>query len=97
MVIIYHKVYTLWYYVISDSSKEFHPVKSVRLDLGMSQGDFAELLGVRPVSVSRWETGRRSPEFNWEQLVTLDEALAPLGKRILDYKKQPPSAETEGG
>lgn len=36
-------------------------VKTIRVQLGMSQGDFAKKVGVDPGMVSRWETGNASP------------------------------------
>lgn len=36
-------------------------LKLARLSAGLEQKDLARLLGVNPVSVSRWETGARTP------------------------------------
>lgn len=35
--------------------------KRARRRVSMTQAEFAELLGVTPITVSRWETGRVTP------------------------------------
>jgi DNA-binding transcriptional regulator YiaG len=36
-------------------------IKVLRNELGLTQAKFAELLGVTPVAISRWESGRVKP------------------------------------
>jgi transcriptional regulator with XRE-family HTH domain len=36
--------------------------KSIRDRLGLSQGLFAQVLGVHPITVSKWERGLASPD-----------------------------------
>ncbi len=36
-------------------------IKKLRLQLGISQEDFAHLIGVKLMSVSRWELGKGNP------------------------------------
>lgn len=81
----------------SERSKEVHPLKAIRQELGLSQGGFADLLGVRPNTVSRWETGQREPEFTWQQVITLDEALAEKARRFCDYIEMPLAGSTAEG
>ena len=87
----------MWYIVINESSKELHPLKAIRLELALSQGEFADLLGVRPNTVSRWETGRREPEFTMTQVIAIDAALKVKGKRICEYVETPPAGGTAEG
>lgn len=83
---IYPLSYTLWYTMISEEGKqEVHPLKQIRSDLGLTQAQFAGLLSVQVTTVSRWETGQRQAELDLDQVVTIDLALAKLGKRISDY------------
>ena len=37
-------------------------IKAVRRHLGVSQGDFAAMIGVSPRTLQNWEQGRRTPE-----------------------------------
>jgi putative transcriptional regulator len=43
---------------------EFQPddVRSIRHDLGLSQSEFAMLIGVSVATLQNWEQGRRRPE-----------------------------------
>jgi DNA-binding transcriptional regulator YiaG len=36
-------------------------IKNIRLQLGLNQVQFAQLMGVHPITVSKWETGATSP------------------------------------
>ncbi|MFA5551432.1 MAG: helix-turn-helix domain-containing protein [Trueperaceae bacterium] len=40
---------------------ELSPVAAARLHVGLSQREFAELLGVSPRTLQDWEQGRREP------------------------------------
>ena len=44
-------------------SLEFSParVKGIRVQLGLTQEQFARRLGVSPNMISRWETGEQTP------------------------------------
>ena len=64
---------------------EVSPLKLIRKALGLTQPEFADLLGVRSFTVSRWETGRSEAEFDIRQLAALDSALANLNLRISDF------------
>jgi transcriptional regulator with XRE-family HTH domain len=68
-----------------EGKQEVHPLKQIRNDLGLTQAQFAGLLDVQVTTVSRWETGQRQAELDLDQVVTIDLALAKLGKRISDY------------
>ena len=60
------------------------PVKQIRELLGMSQFEFAVLVGVTPPTVSRWEAGKGRPSFEpggWKRLLA---ALAPHGITMND-------------
>ena len=48
-------------------------ITSIRYDLGMSQADFAKVLGVSTVTVSSWEQGVRKPNGAVAKLLTLIE------------------------
>ena len=45
-------------------------IKSLRSRLGITQADFADLMGVRTATVSEWENGRRE--------------ASPMARRLLD-------------
>lgn len=44
-------------------------IRAIRNDLGLSQAKFAELLGVHPVTVSKWERGVLSPNSHKVALI----------------------------
>jgi DNA-binding transcriptional regulator YiaG len=67
---------------------EVHPLKLIRQALGLSQPDFAEMLDVRPMTVSNWETGRRHLGWDLQQAAKVDSALAKIGKRISDFVEE---------
>lgn len=70
---------------IQDSSQEVHPLKQIRLLLGLTQAQFARLLGVEVTTVSRWETRQREASFSLAQTALLDKALAEHGRRISEF------------
>lgn len=72
----------------NEDVREVHPLKLIRQALGLSQPDFAEMLSVRPMTVSNWETGRRHLGWDLEQAAKVDSALAKIGKRISDFVEQ---------
>jgi DNA-binding XRE family transcriptional regulator len=85
-IVICHLTYVNCYIMIGEEGiQEVHPLKLIRQALGLSQPDFAELLKVRPMTVSNWETGRRHVGWDLEQTAKVDLALASIGKRISDY------------
>ena len=48
-------------------------IKSHRQNIGLTQKELAELVGVTDVTISRWESGQRQPM--WYQFVKLCEVL----------------------
>ncbi len=60
------------------------PVKQLRILLGMSQLQFANLLGVYPSTVSRWESGKSEPQFTTKGIKNLLDALEPHGITLKD-------------
>jgi DNA-binding transcriptional regulator YiaG len=60
-------------------------VRSTRKGLGLSQGQFAKLVGVSQITVSFWENGRSTPRMTQQTAVLAaremgrDKALAKLG------------------
>jgi DNA-binding transcriptional regulator YiaG len=60
-------------------------VRSTRKALGLTQGQFAKLVGVSQMTVSFWETGRSTPRLTQQSSVLAarelgrDKALAKLG------------------
>lgn len=71
-----------------EGKQEVHPLKLIRQALGLSQPDFADLVGVRAMTVSRWETGLREVGWDVHQAAQVDLALAKIGKRISDFVEQ---------
>lgn len=41
-------------------------IKSIRMDLELSQDNFGRLLGVHPITVSKWERGILKPH-SWQE------------------------------
>lgn len=62
--------------------QEISPVKTIRDLLGLSQKDFALLLGVHETTISRWETGKATPTFTVAQIRVMLTALKPLGVKF---------------
>lgn len=81
----------------SEPTREVHPLKAMRKDLGLTQKGLGDLLDVYSNTVGRWERGEREPEFSYAQVVRLDLELAKIGRRISDYVKAPPAGGTAGG
>jgi transcriptional regulator with XRE-family HTH domain len=62
--------------MFSKMSKEFiSPLMLLRTKAGLTQSDLAELLGVHPMTVSRWERGEVEPALNLKQVKALLLAL----------------------
>lgn len=60
------------------------PVKRIREILGLTQLQFAQLLGVYPHTISRWENGKGSALLSLGQVKALLEALEPYGITLKD-------------
>lgn len=58
-------------------------VKQARQKLGLKQCDFAALLGVTQVTVSRWEQGHRTPSL--KVLIQVAELLNEAPGVVLDF------------
>ena len=52
-------------------------IRSLRLQLKLKQAAFAQLLGVCPLLISRWETGRTAPSYAARERLT---SLAKLSR-----------------
>lgn len=63
--------------VAAPSEYDAKAIKATRARLNVSQGVFAELIGVSPVLVRSWERGVRTP--------------APVARRLLDQVCENPS------
>lgn len=44
-------------------------IRNIRRGLGLTQPEFASLLHAHPLSVSKWETGRREPDDHQVELM----------------------------
>ena len=65
-------------------------VKKMRGDLVADQATFAQIVGVTPATVSRWENARALPRLShWEYLHDLDEILqqSPDPGRLIEILK----------
>jgi len=40
-----------------------HEINQIRWEMGLSQAEFGELMGVAQTTISKWETGSKSPIF----------------------------------
>lgn len=59
-------------------------LKSIRVFLGLSQDEFAHLLGSTKTTVSRRENGSEA-KLSLSEIVRLQDALAAQGKQIRDF------------
>lgn len=57
-------------------------LKTIREALGLSQQEFATLIGVSITSVSRWERGKTPATFTISQMRAFLKAVEPLGLDI---------------
>jgi putative transcriptional regulator len=53
------------------STVEVSPLASARLKLGLSQSEFAKMLGVSLRTLQEWEQGRRKPSGAAKSLITI--------------------------
>ena len=53
------------------STIEVSPLASARLKLGLSQSEFAKMLGVSLRTLQEWEQGRRTPSGAAKSLITI--------------------------
>ena len=53
------------------STVEVSPLASARLKLGLSQSEFAKMLGVSLRTFQEWEQGRRKPSGAAKSLITI--------------------------
>jgi putative transcriptional regulator len=53
------------------STVEVSPLASARLKLGLSQSEFAKMLGVSLRTFQEWEQGRRQPSGAAKSLITI--------------------------
>ena len=63
---------------------EVSPVVSARLKSGLSQIDFAKLLGVSVRTLQDWEQGRRQPSGAAKTLIAIAERRPDVLKEIAD-------------
>ncbi len=74
------------------STVEVSPLASARLKIGLSQSEFAKMLGVSLRTLQEWEQGRRTPSGAAKSLITIaiknPEALKEL-LAALDLKQIP--------
>lgn len=61
-------------------------IREIRLQFALSQSQFAEILGVHPLTVSRWETGRYDIEAVTLQLFLAWDKM--LDKESLSQRKR---------
>jgi superfamily II DNA or RNA helicase len=56
-------------------------IKTLRRGMGLKQPEFAALVGVSPITISRWENGQNDPtELAWARIEELEgQELAPAG------------------
>jgi len=54
-------------------------VGTARRAIGLSQSDFAEVLGVHPLTISKWERGVNRPSAWYQELVARIERAAKAG------------------
>lgn len=65
------------------STVEISPLASARQKIGLSQSEFAEMLGVSRRTLQEWEQGRRKPSGAAKSLITIAIKKPELLKEIL--------------
>ncbi|MEC4814517.1 MAG: helix-turn-helix transcriptional regulator [Scytonema sp. PMC 1069.18] len=60
------------------------PLKNFRIELDMSQEEFARAIGTTARTISRWEAGDTEPTFTVSQIKAFERLLASRGKTIQD-------------
>jgi len=53
------------------STLEVSPIAAARLKIGLSQSEFAKILGVSVRTLQEWEQGRRTPSGAAKSLITI--------------------------
>jgi putative transcriptional regulator len=61
---------------------EMPPVTAARMKSGLSQADFAKLLGVSVRTLQDWEQGRRQPSGAARTLITIAEQQPKVLKQV---------------
>ena len=61
-------------------------IRFLREHLGLSGGDLADLMGVDPATVSRWQSEKQNMSLSHERLLRL---LARLGPQVAQYHPTP--------
>ena len=66
-------------------------IRTVRRTMGLKQPDFAALVGVSPITISRWENGQNAPtDMAWARIEELvNRSAEPLGTLIDGLAKNP--------
>jgi len=65
------------------SSVDVSPLASARLKLGLSQSEFAKMLGVSRRTLQEWEQGRRTPSGAAKSLITIAIKKPEIIKELL--------------
>jgi putative transcriptional regulator len=61
-------------------------IRKIRLRLGLNQVQFAQLMGVHPITVSKWETGVTSPT-DYQAAFLSQYKVAAKDKKVRDDLK----------
>jgi putative transcriptional regulator len=65
------------------STVDVSPLASARLKLGLSQSEFAKMLGVSRRTLQEWEQGRRTPSGAAKSLITIAIKKPEIIKELL--------------
>ena len=65
------------------STVEMSPIAEARRKIGLSQAEFAKLLGVSPRTLQEWEQGRRQPSGAAKSLIAIAVKRPEVLKEIL--------------
>ena len=68
------------------------PLKEIRLFLGMTQAQFAALIGSSETTVRRREKGS-GVGLDWPEIVALERALLAHGKHLSDFPSRTPETQ----
>lgn len=72
-----------------------HTLKDKRLDMGLTQTEFADLVGVHGVTVSQWENGRVPLPRHLRKLAEVLKLPIPEIRKLVTTAPAEPDAELQ--
>jgi transcriptional regulator with XRE-family HTH domain len=66
------------------TNKSMSVLQQIREKTNMSKGELASMLGVKPITISRWESGQNEATLTFKQFKILSYILRGMGVSISD-------------